>query len=161
MKTILLTLALLLMLLVNGRIIASPLRPSLTWPGLTWPGTDEPVTHKLTIIFTNVAKRTGMIYIGLVRGEENFNGNFFRKTRIAIPASGEVQVSFDNLPAGQYAIQSYQDLNDNMKLDKSGVFPTEPVGFSNLTDFSGPISFKTCSFDVSESRQITVNLINQ
>jgi uncharacterized protein (DUF2141 family) len=44
---------------------------------------------------------------------------------------GETVVTLNNIPPGIYAIQAYQDVNNNDKMDTSWFgFPLEPFGFS-------------------------------
>ncbi len=89
------------------------------------------------------------------------NGDTYRKTRIAVPATGDIRVSFEGLPAGKYAVKVYQDLNANQRLDRSGQVPSEPFGFSNLTTLLAPPSFSQCAFDLNGPRTITITLIGQ
>lgn len=149
MKTLVLTFA-----LIAGSFVTTLAAPAL--PEIT---PADSATHKLTVGFTNVAKRTGMMYVGLVNSAADFNNSFYRKTRVEVPATGEFQVSFDGLPAGKYAVQVFQDLNDNMKLDRSGQKPTEPFGFSNVTSLMGPPSFGQSAFDFNASKIIMINLL--
>lgn len=116
-------------------------------------------TYKLTAILSTVTKRSGTIYVGIANSDATFNGDSYRKTRLEIPATGEVRVSFDGLPAGRYAIRVFQDLNDNQKLDFNGPMPTEPFGFSNLKTMMGPPSFGICAFDLDASKTVGINLI--
>ena len=119
----------------------------------------DSATYKLTVGFTNVTKRTGMMYVALVNNAADFNGKFYRKTRVDVPATGDFQVNFDGLPAGQYAVQVFQDLNDNQKLDFSGA--AEPFGFSNVTTLMGPPSFAQSAFDLNAPKTVTISLIGQ
>lgn len=148
MKIVLITTALLIGSLINT--LAASL--SATFPA-------DSATHKLTIGFPSIAKRTGTLYVGLVNEAADFNRYSYRKTRINIPATGDIQVSFDGLPAGRYAVKVFQDMNENMKLDRSGQMPTEPFGFSNLTSLLGPPSFEQCAFDLNDSKTITISLL--
>lgn len=149
MKTILLTFALL-----TGSFIDTFAASRLAAPG-------DSATYKLTIGFTNVTKRMGTLYVGLVNDAADFNGNSYRKTRIQIPATGDFQVKFDQLPAGRYAVKVFQDLNENQKLDTSNQMPTEPFGFSNVTMLMGPPSFEQTAFDLNAPKTIVINLIGQ
>lgn len=149
MKTILFTIA-----LITASFINTNAASRLAAPG-------DSASYKLTIEFTNIAKRTGMLYVGLVNDAAEFNGNSYRKTRIPIPATGDFQVKFDQLPAGRYAVKVFQDLNENQKLDTSNQMPTEPFGFSNVTMLMGPPSFEQTAFDLNAPKTIVINLIGQ
>ncbi len=121
----------------------------------------DSTTYKLTVGFTNIAKRAGTIYIALVNKDTDFNGDSYRKTRIDVPATGECQVSFEGLPTGRYAVKVFQDMNANQKLDWLGQTPTEPFGFSNVTMLMGPPSFGQCAFDLNAPKTIAIQLIGQ
>lgn len=151
MKTVLLTLALSVGSLLHT-LAGAPLSNPIT------PPTDS-ATHKLTIVFANIAQRTGTLYIGIDNSDATFNKESYRKTRIEVPTTGEVQVHFDNLPAGQYSVRVYQDLNNNQKLDFSGSIPTEPFGFSNVKMLMGSPTFKQCAFALDGSKAIAINLL--
>jgi len=116
-------------------------------------------TYKLTALITTVTKRSGMLYVGVANSDETFDGDSYRKTRIEIPTTGDVRVSFDGLPAGRYAIRVFQDLNDNQKLDFNGPMPTEPFGFSNVKTMTGPPSFGKCAFDLDASKTVEIGLL--
>ena len=150
MKTLLISIVLLAASFINTR--------ANTPSGATPP---DSATYKLTVTFANVDKRAGMIYVGVVSKGTDINGDSYRKTRVAVPATGDFQVSFEGLPAGEYAVKVYQDLNDNMKLDMSNNMPSEPFGFSNMKMLLGPPSFSQCAFDLNAPKTITIRLLNQ
>ena len=151
MKTLLIIIALFTSSLNKLVAASTPVVSGITPP--------DSATYKLTVGFTNVAKRTGTLYVGLVNKDADFNGDSYRKTRIDVPATGEFQVSFEGLPAGRYAVKVFQDLNANYKLDREGQMPTEPFGFSNIQLLMGPPSFGQCAFDLNASKSIAINLI--
>ena len=63
------------------------------------------------------------------------------------------------LPAGQYAVAVYQDLDSDNKLDRFlGLVPKEPYGFSNNVGKYGPVSFAEAAFDLSEDKNIKIKL---
>lgn len=151
MKTLLVTIALLIASRFDAVAALSSARPT---PG-------DSATYKLTVSIANIARRTGMIYVGLANSDATFGGNFYRKTRVEVPATGDAQVSFDGLSAGRYAVQVYQDTNSNQKLDFSGQVPTEPYGFSNGTMLMGPPSFGRSAFTLDSPKTVAVSLIGQ
>ena len=115
--------------------------------------------HKLTINIDNLIQRTGTLRVGLVTKSENFMGTSEIDTVIAVPAEGPVSVTFAGLPAATYAVQVYQDLNDNQLLDRMGMQPTEPFGLSNITQLMGPPDFEQAAFAVKEDTAIRVRLL--
>ena len=63
----------------------------------------------------------------------------------------QVEFSFENIPAGVYAIVAFQDENNNGKLDHLfGLFPSEPLGFSWNAKAKMIPRFKDISFDVNK-----------
>ncbi len=157
MKTLLITSALIAGLFVNATTVSAITPPTALVSSVT--SVTEPATYKLTVTFSNVNNRKGKIYIAVANDATSFGGSAFRKTRVEVPATGEISVSFETLPAGKYAVQVYQDLNDNEKLDMSGQMPTEPFGFSNVKMLMGPPDFTLCAFELTENKTINVSLI--
>ena len=117
-------------------------------------------TYSLTVVVSDVHKRTGKISVGLVNSAENFEGESYQTQAVDVSVSGEISVVFDSLTAGRYAVRLYQDINGNGKIDFNGQMPTEPFGFSNLTIPMGPPSFSQCAFDLAENKRIQVGLID-
>lgn len=83
------------------------------------------------------------------------------QTKVVNVSGNKVVVEFD-LPAGEYAVSTYQDTNKNGKLDRSFIGkPKEPYGFSNNVKPFGPPSYKDCKFNLTNSpKLISISLIN-
>ena len=83
------------------------------------------------------------------------------QTKSVIISGSKVIVAFD-LPPGEYAVSTYQDINSNGKLDRYFIGkPKEPYGFSNNVKPFGPPSYKDCKFNLTSSPQlISISLIN-
>ncbi len=84
------------------------------------------------------------------------NAKSFRKADQAFashqePAKkGTMTLTFEEVPAGQYAVMVYHDENANGKLDlRFGMFPTEGYGLSNNPKVMGPPSFEDSEFTVA------------
>jgi uncharacterized protein (DUF2141 family) len=116
-------------------------------------------TYSLTVVVSDVSKRTGKIRLGLANSAQTFDGESLRTKVIDVPATGDLVVTFDSLVAGRYAVRLYQDLNGNEKIDFDGPMPTEPFGFSNVTMLMGPPNFGQCAFDLAENKRIAIGLI--
>ncbi len=74
---------------------------------------------------------------------------------------GTVTVHIAGIPPGTYAVQAFQDENDNMKIDRTFFgLPTEGIGFSNNAAFNfGPPSFQDAAISLgAEDIQLTVRL---
>jgi len=109
-------------------------------------------------------KSTGKIHVAVYRAGEGFpNQKLKVKSLLGEGINGKCELSFDEIPFGQYAIAIYQDENGNGELDK-GMFgiPEEPFAFSNnfRPRFGGP-SFEKCKFDFNKNDQvIRIEMIN-
>lgn len=116
-------------------------------------------TYKLTINIPNISQRTGTMHVGLIMKPENFMGKSDLDTAVAVPAEGPLTIVIPNLKAGEYAIQLYQDLNNNKVMDRAGMMPTEPFGFSNIAMLMGPPSFEQAAFELKGDTEIRVRLL--
>lgn len=83
------------------------------------------------------------------------------QTKSVIISGNKVIVEFD-LPPGEYAISTYQDVNSNGKLDRYFIGkPKEPYGFSNNVKPFGPPRYKDCKFTIDGSlKSISIKLLN-
>jgi uncharacterized protein (DUF2141 family) len=95
-----------------------------------------------------------------VFSEKDFLGKSIQ-TKSVIASGNKVFVEFD-LPPGEYAVSTYQDVNSNGKLDRYFIGkPKEPYGFSNNVKPFGPPSYKDCKFALTNSpKSISISLIN-
>jgi uncharacterized protein (DUF2141 family) len=85
----------------------------------------------LIVRIGNVAPR-GIVRLGLYTETEYPKDNAAWIASADVPAvGGETVVTLQNIPAGTYAIEVYQDLNSNGKMDRNFLgLPKEPYGFS-------------------------------
>lgn len=118
-------------------------------------------TYKLTVFIPEIAKRTGKVYIGLATNDDTFTGSSWKTIAVDVPATGETTAMFDNLPAGTYAVRVYQDINDNKQLDRAGMMPSEPFGFSKIVMLTGPPVFSEAAFELTEDMRMKVLMQNQ
>lgn len=83
------------------------------------------------------------------------------QTKSVIASGNKVLVEF-NLPPGEYAVSTYQDVNSNGQLDRYFIGkPKEPYGFSNNVKPFGPPNYKDCKFLHTNSLKIiSISLIN-
>lgn len=73
-----------------------------------------------------------------------------------------VMVKVANVPFGTFAIASYQDVNNNGKMDRRLGFPLEPFGFSNKArpTVLGAPSFDKAKFDfISDSQIVEIDIL--
>ena len=103
----------------------------------------------LSITVKDVHNSTGTVYL-VVYDETNFGKPQLAKVKQKAPAAkGDITIVFHDLPAGRYAVSSYQDENGNGKLDTNSLgVPTEGFGFSNdAQPAGGPPKFNQAAFD--------------
>jgi uncharacterized protein (DUF2141 family) len=89
-------------------------------------------TASLVVHVKNMSPKGGMLRLGLY-DEAHYPDDASAPTASAdVPAQiGETVITLNNIPPGTYAIEAYQDINSNNKMDLSFFgLPLEPFGFS-------------------------------
>ncbi|GAB3037270.1 DUF2141 domain-containing protein [Spirosoma pulveris] len=148
-------------LLVLALVIGNLAKPCLAQQTTaTTSTTAATAAYKLTVVISSVEKRSGKLYVGLANSSETFNGESKATAVADVPASGDITVNFEGIPAGRYAVRIYQDLNDNKKMDFSGQMPAEPFGFSSVTMLMGPPTFDQCAFTLDGNKTIQVGMMS-
>lgn len=114
---------------------------------------------KLTVSVTGVKNNTGIVKVGLY----NSDGTFLKTTYKSLSSeikNNEAVVTFTDLPAGEYAISTYHDENNNGKLDKNAMgIPSEDYAASNnAKGFMGPPSYKDAKFVIAKDSKIEIIL---
>lgn len=95
----------------------------------------------LDLTVTNITSAQGVIQLAVYASENDFRKNPVRSLRQEISATGQIRVVIANLPAGDYAVMAYHDLNGNDDLDTNLLgIPSEPWGASlgDKTVFGAP-----------------------
>ena len=116
-------------------------------------------SQSLTVSIKNIVSDKGMLRVGIF----NSQTDFLKKQlygQIVKAKSGDVQVVFENIPEGTYAVSIIHDENENEELDSNffGI-PNEGFGFSNdAMGTFGPPSFEKASFKLTENETLTINL---
>jgi uncharacterized protein (DUF2141 family) len=113
----------------------------------------------LTVVVKNVKDDSGKIAVALFGNSKDFMKKRL-DGRITDARPGEVQVVFENVPVGEYAISVMHDANQNEELD-SNMFgiPKEGFGFSNnAMGTFGPPSFEKAKFKCGESNEISISM---
>jgi len=122
---------------------------------------DAPLeTSTLNLSIQNINKANGNIMVAIFKGEENFlKDDKAVASKIALVEKiGELDLTFTNLPYGEYSVAVYHDVNGNQKLDTNlfGV-PTEPYGFSNNARSKwGAPKYKVARFQLNQLEQSMV-----
>ena len=120
--------------------------------------TAEPAGDTLTLTFETGAS-TGTVMISLYNAEAAYSGGA-PVASTAIPASGPVVAVFENLPAGDYAVKAFHDVNGNGRMDTNPFgMPVEPYAFSNNARGNmGPAGWDRAHFAVAGATSQTISI---
>ncbi|MEO0424779.1 MAG: DUF2141 domain-containing protein [Pseudomonadota bacterium] len=116
----------------------------------------------LDVRVTSIDEPEGYIMLAMFDSAEAFDngGQPVRAVRLPVE-SNELHTTFDDLPAGNYAIRLYHDANGNGELDSNMMgLPKEGYGFSNNGGRFGPPPFEAAAFEIAEdgTNSITIKL---
>ena len=128
----------------------------------------------LTVKLTNISDTEGHILVGLhnqktsyeVMGtlldneEVEFNPVAYKKLK---PILGEMQIHFNNIQPGMYAVDALHDQNDDGTLNRAiwpmTGSPSEPYGISNSAwNFFSKGDYEDALFQVNGDTEITVKV---
>jgi uncharacterized protein (DUF2141 family) len=118
---------------------------------------------KLQLTISNINPVEGELYIAIYNSEDTYMVEEQTAFRMIVAVESEPQlIIFTDIPAGEYAISVFQDLNSNAELDTKGLgFPAEPFGFSNdARGRFGPPSFEKAKFTHEENTEMKIALVN-
>jgi uncharacterized protein (DUF2141 family) len=118
-------------------------------------------TGTLTVKISEIQGREGEISVGLYTSAENFPETEKSYNGKIIKVTGEKAVAtFEDIPAGTYAIAVFHDTNSNGKLDKNFLgIPKEDYAFSNNASGAfGPPDFKDAAFKLDGSKTVKIKL---
>jgi uncharacterized protein (DUF2141 family) len=117
----------------------------------------EPAT--LVIHVENISPKGGMLRLGLYDEARYPDDDSTPVASADVPAQkGETVVTLTNIPPGTYALETFQDINSNNKMDTSWFgFPLEPFGFSHDARpyFSKP-RFAQVKFDLVPGTNVQI-----
>lgn len=102
---------------------------------------------------------TGSVMVALYNSEASYEGGA-AVAQAAISAAGPVVARFENLPAGDYAVKAFHDVNGNGEMDKNPFgIPVEPYAFSNnAVGNMGPARWNRARFPVSGETAQTISI---
>lgn len=88
---------------------------------------------RIIVTVSGLKSAAGGVYVGLYATPSKFlNGTQVDAMRKVRASTGQITVTFDNLPPGTYAIGAYHDENNNDHLDTDFIgLPTEGYALSN------------------------------
>jgi uncharacterized protein (DUF2141 family) len=113
----------------------------------------------LTVVIRNIRNDKGTVAAALYQSDEEFMKKTWQ-TRSAPSRKGEVQLVFENIPAGEYAISVMHDVNKNGELDKNALgIPKEGFGFSNdAAGTFGPPGFDKGKFTIPREKVLIITM---
>lgn len=131
-------------------------------PFLTQFNPSKTDTYTLTVTVSNLNSTDGSVGVALHSEEDEFpDGTPFMAQEVSISRNGTVEVVFEDVPEGDYAVAVMHDANDNGDMDFNEYgMPIEGFGFSNdaMGDM-GPPDFDQAAFSMDDDREIEVNLV--
>jgi uncharacterized protein (DUF2141 family) len=101
----------------------------------------------------------GQVLIGLYNSENHFLKKVY-KGNVALIQNEKATATFENLPAGEYAISIFHDENSNGKLDANFMgIPKEDYAASNdAKGFMGPPKYKDAKFQANQNKHIILKV---
>lgn len=121
-------------------------------------------TCSLTIEVDELRNSTGTVLFALYNREDAFPDEHYKKYFKKLTGkieNGASTVTFENIPAGKYAVNILHDENNDGKIKKGLIMPLEGIGFSNYKSigFSNRPTFSKASFSVLNDKKIKINII--
>lgn len=117
----------------------------------------------LVVVIKNLTSATAPVIVSVYGTENEFPvAGKYLKTYKVKPKGKVLTLKITNLPYGTYAIATYQDVNENGKIDQNFIgVPKEPYAFSrNYKPVVKAPAFKDCKFDYSEkSNAVSISMI--
>jgi uncharacterized protein (DUF2141 family) len=115
--------------------------------------------HSMMVVIKNVKEAKGKVSVALFNREDEFMGKSLA-SQITTAKTGEVQLIFENVSPGDYAISVMHDANENNELDSNAFgIPKEGFGFSNdAMGMFGPPSFEKAKFSFTGENKIAITL---
>lgn len=105
----------------------------------------------LTVTLEGGKPGEGEFVVGLFDAQAKWLKEVKREARVRVDPDGKAVVVFEDLPAGTFAISTYQDRNENGKIDTFLGVPREPYAFSNgARNRFGPAGFDEAAFEFGE-----------
>ena len=115
---------------------------------------------KVVVTF-ETGTRTGTVMVALFNSAASFDGGSGRPVAsAAVSASGRVVATFENLPAGDYAVKAFHDVNGDGQMNTNPFgMPIEPYAFSNnAVGNMGPARWTAAHFAVSGETAQTISI---
>jgi len=120
--------------------------------------------YNLTVKVAQLRNSKGVVQFALYNKDgtipDKKYSKMFKKQRAKI-VNGASVVTFTHLPKGRYAVNILHDENNNGKIDKGFMLPTEGIGFTNYKSIGlrNRPNFSKASFKVNANTTKQVKVI--
>jgi uncharacterized protein (DUF2141 family) len=123
------------------------------------PARTQGQNQNVMVVIKNIRNDKGTVAAALYQSHEEFLKKTWQ-SRSAASRKGEVQLVFENIPPGEYAISVMHDVNNNGELDKNAMgIPKEGFGFSNdAAGTFGPPGFDKAKFILPREGELVITL---
>ncbi len=117
---------------------------------------EDPASVAVTF---ETSAETGAVMVALYDASTYSGDQPIRAARIDV-AAGQHTATFEGLPAGEYGVKAYHDVNGNGRMDTNPFgMPVEPYAFSNnAVGNMGPASWDRAKFNVSGATAQTISI---
>jgi uncharacterized protein (DUF2141 family) len=119
----------------------------------------------LHVVIEGVRNAKGQVKVGLEKTAEGFDKGPIHEARyrgeVVSSKEGKIEVRFQDLPYGTYAVKSFHDEDGNGQLNTNFMgIPSEDYGFSNnARGTMGPAKFEDARFELNVAEKtITIRL---
>ena len=123
--------------------------------------TSQPKTVSITVQVDGLKNKNGYVAIGLFDGYGDFPEGDGLASKYVEADGSSVEVTFDKLEPGEYAIAVLHDENGNEEMDYNEYgMPEEGFAFSNnAMGQDGPPSFGDASFEVNSDKVVSIDMV--
>ena len=120
----------------------------------------QPADDSRIVLTFETGARTGRVMVALYDSAAAYDGGAGPRAALAISAAGDVVAEFENLPAGDYAVKAFHDVNGDGEMNTNPFgMPTEPFAFSNnAVGNMGPARWDRARFAVSGETAQTISI---
>ncbi|MBY0349037.1 MAG: DUF2141 domain-containing protein [Hydrotalea flava] len=121
-------------------------------------------TFSLTVEVSNLRNNGGSVVFALYNREDAFPDEHYKKYYKKIVGkidNKKSSVTFEDLPAGKYAVSILHDEDNNGKIKKGFILPKEGIGFSNYQSIGlgNKPTFSKASFEINSNLEIKLKMI--
>lgn len=118
----------------------------------------------LTVKVDHLKNNEGSVVFALYNRDDAFPDEHYKKyfkKMIGKIENGSASVTFEDIPAGKYAVNILHDEDNNGKIKKGFILPKEGIGFSNYQSIGlgNKPKFSKAAFNLESDLKINVKVI--